>query len=210
MSSWLPPENGMLATEHATRHPGYALWLLQQGMGPLFQVLREAGLLARPGTCAVLARSFSVAATCSRMLLDRATSAQVRPMLLALAVEELLLQPSHELTRVPLPAWHPTLAERAVLRKFSIAGSWRMDEPDDVVAAVKGRVRQAAVRKLDVPDALLVGLMLTVEGRLEEACRMLDLDERLARATLERVWRRFEGAAALVVQHTLRRGRRSG
>jgi hypothetical protein len=205
----LPPTlDGALPAEHDTRHPAFPLWLLHQGMGPLFRVLREAGLLARPAPCAALARAMSVAATCSRMLLDRVAAEQVRPMLLALAVEELLLQPEGELPRVPLPVWRPTADEAEVLRTFSQTGSWKMDRPAALVAEVKDRVRQAAVRKLDPPDALLVGLMLTVGGRLEEASRMLDLDDQVARETLGRVWRRFEGAALLVVQQALRRGKK--
>ena len=65
----LPPTlDGALPAEHDTRHPGYPLWLLHQGMGPLFRVLREAGLLARPAPCAALARAIGLMAQALRTI----------------------------------------------------------------------------------------------------------------------------------------------
>src|SRR5262249_57447870 len=99
--------------------------------------------------------------------------------------------------------------ELDVCHEHCQTGGWQIDRPPEVVDAVRRAVRRQAVARLEVNDALLVALMLSCEDDFDAACRMLDLDAKLARETYARVWRRYQLAAMHYVEETLRRcGRR--
>lgn len=186
--------------ECATTAVDYPLWLMEQTMDLLLDLLRGSAILltAELGLC--LARWTFGAALVSRGLVERITAAQARRAVLAPVIHGLLLL-AEELTRVPPPpfAWGPR--ERAVLAEYARSGRWWMQESEPVREAVY----QEALFRLPVADALLVGLVPTASG-VNEALRLLDLDEDAARAALGGACERLDGMVRQVVAEHLRGG----
>ena len=207
MAAFPPFPDDPLPSEYATCSPHYPVWLLHQATEPLFRFLDNAGLLLTQPAIELIGHVIFSAAATSRMLLEHVHAERAGLAVLAATVEELLLRPGL-LTRFRVGSWRPAPPELDVLASFCQTGSWKMDRPAELVDTVRRRVRRRAVRRLEESDALVVGLMLTVECRAEIACRMLDLESDHCHETLGRVWRRFEQATLAVVEDLLSRAGR--
>jgi hypothetical protein len=204
----VPPDELAQLPEFDTRHPDFPLWLLEQGSRAVAGLLEQSGLLATEALCALVAQWVLGLALALKCVVERVAQRQGRLAVLSLAVNRLLLT-SEELQRrtpAPLPL---SARELDILEEFCHTGCWEMEQPPDEVLSVRQALHGQALAQLTVTDALLVGLLVAAEGRVEEAALLLDLESDLGKRTLAGVWRRLHQAELRLVEGLLQRGGRT-
>lgn len=190
-----------------TRHPDYPLWLLAQTQDTLLALVRHSGVLLTEPLCADLASWVFGAAIVSKCVVDRIHVKQARLMVAALALTRLLSegQPLHR--REP-ERFEPTPAQLDILEEYARTGSWlQLPQPAGEVEVVRDALYALAVVKLSDGDALLVGLLRTLDD-VNAARRALDVEEGLALRMLWGAWKRLQAEVTRAVEHCLRKGGR--